>query len=101
MRSNHSISLGISYRSKSQKKTGRNSSSFSININTRTANNSSSLIGNLKKENIKLRQKLKEFNESLNFFIEKNNNKREYKDTSEVKPEENLETVKKRLKYYE
>jgi hypothetical protein len=100
MKKNHSISLALSQRSKSQKRSSRNVSA--INVPTlRGSVDTFPSLSKLQLENLELRKKLKQFNESLNFIIEKTHSKAQTKSNSETNPEETLETVRKRLKYYE
>lgn len=55
----------------------------------------------LQRENVELRKKLKEFNSTLNSIIEKNSSKKPVKVQVEASPNDTLETVKKKLQYYE
>ena len=55
----------------------------------------------LQRENLELRKKLKEFNTTLNNIIEKHSQKKPKKTPLEASPAETLETVRKKLKYYE
>ena len=55
----------------------------------------------LQHENLELRKKLKEFNNALNNIIEKHSQKKSKKISIEASPAETLETVRKKLKYYE